>query len=121
MNKFGPYTPIVKVGDMYFVSGQVGVDPVTKACHPDVASQTKQALTNLSEVLASEGLSLKDVVKTTIFLTGMSDFQIVNEEYVKNFHEPRPARSTVAVAELPRVANHPILIEIEAVAWKPDQ
>jgi 2-iminobutanoate/2-iminopropanoate deaminase len=114
---FGPYTPVRQVGDLYFVSGQVGVDMATKTASEDISEQTHQALSNLKDVLASVNLNLDNVVKTTLFVTDMADFAIVNEVYVSHFVEPRPARSTVAVKELPRVAGStPIKIEIEAVA-----
>lgn len=116
MNQFGPYTPIVKAGATYYVSGQVGVDPITKTCSGDITSQTRQALANLKDVLKTEGLDMGNVVKTTVFLTDMGNFAAMNKEYVKHFDEPRPARSTVAVKELPRLANTPLLVEIEAVA-----
>jgi 2-iminobutanoate/2-iminopropanoate deaminase len=114
---FGPYTPVRQAGNLYFVSGQVGVDPATKTASSDVAEQTHQVLTNLKNVLASVDLSLDQVVKTTIYITNMADFAVINEVYVGYFAEPRPARATVAVKELPRVAGDtPIKIEIEAIA-----
>ncbi|MEK7152903.1 MAG: Rid family detoxifying hydrolase [Patescibacteria group bacterium] len=114
---FGPYSPVRKAGDLYFVSGQIGVDPATKTASADIAEQTHQVFANLKDVLTSVGLDLDRVVKTTIFLTDMADFAVVNEVYVGYFAEPRPARGTVAVKELPRVAGDiPIKIEIEAVA-----
>lgn len=116
---FGPYSPIRQAGSMYFVSGQVGVDPATKDAMTDVVGQTNQALTNLDRTLKTQGLSLKDVVKTTVFLTDMADFEAMNDVYVSFFDEPRPARSCVAVAELPRVARDVALcVEIEATAYK---
>lgn len=115
---FGPYTPARQAGDYYFVSGQVGVDPDTKQAPIDIAGQTHQALKNMQAVLADIKLGLDDVVKTTIYVTDMADFKTVNEVYVGYFAEPRPARSTVAVKELPRVAGDtPIRIELEAVAF----
>ena len=116
---FGPYTPVRRAGDMYFVSGQVGVDMATKSAPKGVAEQTAKALDNMREVLAGVGLGLKDVVKTTIFVADMGDFATVNDVYMQYFSEPRPARSTVAAKELPRVAtNCPVLVEIEAIAIK---
>lgn len=116
---YGPYTPIRQVGNLYFISGQVGIDPETKTASGIITEQTKQVLQNLQAVLATEGLGLKDVVKTTVFLTDMGNFKTVNEVYEQYFTVPRPARSAVAVAELPRVAGTTrILIEIEAVAVK---
>jgi 2-iminobutanoate/2-iminopropanoate deaminase len=116
---FGPYSPVRQAGDFFFVSGQVGVDPATKNASIDVADQTRQALENLKQVLESVDLSLDNVVKTTIFTTDMADFPTVNEVYIDYFNEPRPARSTVTVKELPRVAGSTtIKIEIEAIATK---
>jgi 2-iminobutanoate/2-iminopropanoate deaminase len=116
---FGPYSPIRQAGDVYFVSGQIGADPETKRAYDDVASQTGKALENLKAALATENLTLDDVVKTTIFVTDLGDFAIINEVYLKHFtSEPRPARSTVGVKELPRVANVPLKVEIEAIAQR---
>jgi 2-iminobutanoate/2-iminopropanoate deaminase len=114
---FGPYSPIRQAGELYFVSGQIGVDPAIKSAAADVTAQAEQALVNLEAVLANAGLGLGDVVKTTVFLTDMGDFAAMNEVYLKHFTStPRPARSCVAVAELPRVADVPLKIEIEAIA-----
>ncbi len=116
MKTFGPYTPIVKAGDLYFISGQVGVDLQTGDAAPDVATQTSQAMMNMKEVLQRYKLDTDNVVKTTIFVTDMGDFKTVNEIYQSFFVEPRPARSTVAVKELPKVAKQTLLVEIEAIA-----
>lgn len=113
---FGPYSPVRQAGDLYFVSGQVGVDPATKAAPQDVVEQVRQALTNLKATLEGAGLSLEQVVKTTLFVTDMNEFSRVNEVYVEFFPEPRPARSTVGVSQLPNIADNPIKFEIEAIA-----
>jgi 2-iminobutanoate/2-iminopropanoate deaminase len=119
MTAFGPYSPITQAGNYYFVSGQTGVDPVAQIVSPDVVEQTHQALKNLDEQLATCGLRLGHVVKTTVFLTRMDDFASVNEAYAAHFDDNPPARSCVAVAELPRVGGDvEILVEIEAVAYK---
>jgi 2-iminobutanoate/2-iminopropanoate deaminase len=118
---FGPYTPVRRTGaldELYVTSGQVGVDPNTKQAVKDVAGQTKQALENLKGILATEGLSMDDVVKVTVFLADMGDFAAMNEAYETFFNAPRPARTTVAVKELPRLADAPLLIEVEAMAAK---
>lgn len=116
-NTFGPYTPVRQAGDLYFVSGQVGVDPATKTASEDIAEQTQQALKNLKSMIEGAGLTLDHIVKTTIYLVDMADFAVVNDVYVNYFNEPRPARSTVGVRELPRVSGEtPIKIEIEAIA-----
>jgi 2-iminobutanoate/2-iminopropanoate deaminase len=110
----GPYSPVVRAGDFLFVSGQVGV--VDGQIVPGgVAAETRQALENLRTVLAAEGASLDDVVKTTVFLRHMRDFNLMNDAYSEVMGHSRPARSTVAVVELPVVA----LVEIDAVAYKP--
>jgi 2-iminobutanoate/2-iminopropanoate deaminase len=116
---FGPYSPVRRVGDMYFVSGQVGVNPDTKSAPESVEDKTRQVLNNMRTLLEAEGLTMQDVVKTTIYVTDMGDFAKVNEAYVTYFEEPRPARATVGVAELPRVGGDtPIKVEIEAIAIK---
>jgi 2-iminobutanoate/2-iminopropanoate deaminase len=112
-----PYSPIRQAGNLYFVSGQIGINPISKSAQPSVTDQTTQALTNLAQVLAGAGLTLRDVVKTTVFLTDMTDFAAMNDAYADHFETPRPARSTVAVKELPRLGgNTPLLVEIEAIA-----
>ncbi|MEZ5134903.1 MAG: RidA family protein [Acidimicrobiales bacterium] len=107
----GPYTPIVRAGDLLICSGQVGL--VDGAVVPGgVAAETRQAIANIEALLVTEGAALTDVVKTTVFLRHMRDYPIMNEVYVECFGDHRPARSTVAVVELPAVA----LVEIEAWA-----
>lgn len=116
---YGPYTPVRRAGNLLFVSGQVGVDPASRRAPTDVAVQTTQALQNMENVLRDSGASLQNVVKTTVYLTNMDDFAQVNEAYERAFASPRPTRSTVAVRELPRVGGEtPILVEIEAIAYK---
>jgi 2-iminobutanoate/2-iminopropanoate deaminase len=110
----GPYSPIVRAGDLLVVSGQVGLrdgDVVSGG----VEAETRQAIANISSLLEGEGASLADVVKTTVFLRHMRDFALMNEVYAEGFGDHRPARSTVAVSELPMVA----LVEIEAWAHRP--
>jgi 2-iminobutanoate/2-iminopropanoate deaminase len=111
----GPYAPVVRAGDLLAVSGQVGVAD-GQIVPGGVAAETRQALANLADVLGSAGAGLGDVVKTTVFLRHMRDFAIMNEVYAEVFGGHRPARSTVAVVELPAVA----LVEIEAWAHKPE-
>lgn len=118
MQTFGPYSPIRRAGNTYYISGQVGVNVETKKAPADAASQTERALLNLENVLKSEGLSLDDVVKTTIFTTVMEQFGAINAVYEQRFNTPRPARATVGVAALPNVADVPIVVEIEAVAYR---
>jgi 2-iminobutanoate/2-iminopropanoate deaminase len=110
----GPYSPIVRAGDLLVASGQLGLRDGQMVAG-GVAAETTQAIANLTALLEGEGASLSDVVKTTVFLRHMRDFHIMNEAYVEGFGEHRPARSAFAVAELPMVA----LIEIEAWAYAP--
>jgi 2-iminobutanoate/2-iminopropanoate deaminase len=117
-----PYSPVKKVGSWYFISGQVGKDMETNLAQKDMTEQTKQLFANLDAALKLAGLSKTYIVKTTVFLVDMGDFAAMNEVYQTYFTEPYPARSTVAVKELPRIADKPLLVEIEAVAYKdPDE
>lgn len=116
---YGPYTPVRSAGNLLFVSGQVGIDPATKTAPVDVEGQTKQVLKNMTAALENAGASMQDVVKTTIFVTNVDDFAKVNNVYELFFDTPRPARSTVEVAGLPKVAGDTkLLVEIEALAYK---
>jgi 2-iminobutanoate/2-iminopropanoate deaminase len=116
---YGPYTPVRQAGNVFFVSGQIGMDTATKTAPEDISAQTDQALHNMKAVLKNAGLNMDDVVKTTVFLTDMGNFAAVNAVYEKHFEAPRPARSAVAVRELPRVAGSTqLLVEIEAIAYK---
>ena len=111
----GPYSQAVWAGDLLFCAGQIPLDPATGALVAGgIAEQTTRVLQNVQAVLRSQGLDLGHVVKTTVFLSDMTQFAAMNEVYTKFFvHEP-PARSTVQVARLPKDA----LIEIEAVACR---
>ncbi|MDJ0769025.1 MAG: Rid family hydrolase [Ilumatobacter sp.] len=111
----GPYTPAVRAGDFIIVSGQVGVVDGALA-EGGVAGQTSAAIANLTARLAEMGAELTDVVKTTCFLVDMDAFATFNDAYVEGFGAHRPARSTVAVRELPVGAQ----VEIEAMAYRPD-
>lgn len=109
----GPYSQAISAGGFIFVSGQLGIDPETGSfAGPDAAAQAAQALRNLGAVLEAAGSSLERVVKTTIFLAEMEDFQRVNEVYASFFTGVKPARSTVQVARLPKDGR----VEIEAIA-----
>jgi 2-iminobutanoate/2-iminopropanoate deaminase len=109
----GPYSQAIRIGQFIYTSGQIALNPLDGTLvGDDVQTQTQQVMHNLQAVLASAGTSLDNVVKTTVFLASMSDFQAMNAIYAMYFGEPAPARSTVAVAELPRKA----LVEIECVA-----
>jgi len=111
-----PYTSIRQAGDLYFISGVIGMDMATKAASDDITAQTAKVFENMAEVLSTAGLSLDDIIKTTVFLTDMGDFGTMNAVYGETLKKPYPARSTVAVRELPRVANVPLKVEIEAIA-----
>ncbi|MGC9399804.1 MAG: RidA family protein [Anaerolineae bacterium] len=109
----GPYSQAIRVGELVFTAGQLGLDPTRgQLAGPDVATQTRQALENLRAVLEAGGASLAQVVKTTIFVVDMGDFKTVNAVYAEFFENAPPARSTVEVAALPLGG----LVEIEAVA-----
>ena len=110
----GPYSQAVDSGaGLVFVSGQLPINPATGA-FPEggVAEQTRQSLTNARAILQAAGLDLKNVVKTTVFLANMADFGAMNEVYAQFFATPFPARSAVAVKDLPKGA----LVEIECIA-----
>lgn len=109
----GPYVHAVKTGSLLFCSGQTPLDPESgELVGTNAAEQAEQVLKNVQTVLAGAGRSLSDVVKTTVYLTTMDDFAAMNEVYGKFFASEPPARTTVAVAALPKGA----LVEIEAIA-----
>ena len=109
----GPYSQAVQCGTELYCSGQIPLDPKTgELVDGDVAAQTERAIENLGAVLCAAGYEYADVVKTTIFLVDMNDFAAVNAVYEKYFEMSKPARSTVAVAALPRGAR----IEIDCIA-----
>lgn len=109
----GPYSQAVAYGQFLFCAGQIPLDPKTgEIVSADVAAQTERVCENLKAVLSVNGMMLADVVKTTVFLTSMDDFAAMNGVYARYFSEPFPARSTIAVAGLPRGAK----VEIEATA-----
>ena len=112
----GPYTQALAVGPFVFVSGQIPLDPQGNLVKGDIVVQTCQVIANLKAVLAAAGLALKDVVKTTVFLADLADFQEMNRAYAEFFPGHPPARSTIQVGGLPRGAS----IEIEAIAAKKD-
>ncbi|MBC2870904.1 RidA family protein [Acetanaerobacterium sp. MSJ-12] len=108
----GPYVQAVMAGESLYISGQLGIDMQTGEMPAGVAEQAECSLKNLCAILAAEGMSTANLVKTTIFLTDMGNFAAVNEVYAKYFDGAFPARSCVAVAALPKGG----LVEIEAVA-----
>jgi 2-iminobutanoate/2-iminopropanoate deaminase len=114
----GPYSQAVEAGGFVFCSGQIPIVPETGAVITgNIGEATEQALKNLQTVLAVAGLGLEQVIKTTIYLTDIGDFPAVNDVYGRYFQKDHPARSTVAVAALPKGAA----VEIEAVAVRPDK
>jgi len=110
----GPYSQAVSLDNLIFTSGQIGLSREGVLVKGGVNEQTKQVLTNLSEVLKEAGSSLSNVVKTTVFLADMADFAEVNKIYADFFGDHKPARSTVAVKSLPLNVS----VEIEAIATK---
>lgn len=110
----GPYSQGIVAGDLLFCAGQVGLDPGSGQLADGFEAQVERALDNVAAVLGAAGLGFADVVKTTCFLVDLADFQVFNEHYARRFGEPPPARSTVAVAGLPRGAR----VEIEVIAHR---
>ena len=110
----GPYSQAVEVGNLVFTSGQIPLDPATGTMPEGIEAQTRQSLTNVKNILEAAGLSLDDVVKTTVFLADMSLFASMNAVYAEFFQAPYPARSAVAVREIPKGA----LVEVETIAVK---
>ena len=109
----GPYSQAVNVGDLVYTSGQIPIDPATGAfVEGGIKEQTRQSLTNVRAILEEAGLTMNNVVKTTVFMADMNDFADMNAVYAEFFSEPYPARSAVAVKTLPKGT----LVEIEVVA-----
>lgn len=110
----GPYSHAIRLGDLLFCSGQVPIDPQNPGgpAPADIREQTRRVLENVKVILRSQGLDFRHVVKSTVFMTNLAEFQGMNEVYAGYFPAPHPARSTVQVAALPRGAG----VEIEVVA-----
>ncbi|MBQ4295464.1 MAG: RidA family protein [Prevotella sp.] len=109
----GPYSQAIQVGNLVYTSGQIPIDPATGAfVEGGIKEQTRRSLLNVKAVLEEAGLTMGDVVKTTVFMADMNDFADMNSVYAEFFSEPYPARSAVAVKTLPKGA----LVEIEVVA-----
>jgi 2-iminobutanoate/2-iminopropanoate deaminase len=109
----GPYSQAIKVGNLVYTSGQIPIDPATdNFVEGGIKEQTRQSLTNVQAILKEAGLTMENVVKTTVFMADMNDFADMNTVYAEFFAEPYPARSAVAVKTLPKGA----LVEIEVVA-----
>ncbi|MCL2779707.1 MAG: RidA family protein [Polyangiaceae bacterium] len=112
----GPYSQAIASGSFIFLSGQIPIDPKTgELVKGDITQETDRVLDNLEAVLAASGSSFSNVVKTTIYLLDLNDFQVVNETYAKRFGQTPPARATVQVAALPKGAR----VEIDAIARMP--
>ena len=110
----GPYSQAIEVGNMIFTSGQIPLDPVTGEMPEGIEAQTRQALTNVQNILETAGFTMGNVVKTTVFLADISLFAKMNEVYATFFQGACPARSAVAVREIPTGA----LVEVETIAIK---
>ena len=109
----GPYSQAIKVGNLVYTSGQIPIDPATgNFVEGGIKEQTRQSLTNVQAILEEVGLTMGNVVKTTVFMADMNDFADMNAVYAEFFAEPYPARSAVVVKTLPKGA----LVEIEVVA-----
>jgi 2-iminobutanoate/2-iminopropanoate deaminase len=108
----GPYSQVVQAGGFLFLAGQIPLTPDGKMNEGDLVAQTHQVMSNLKEVLHKAGVTFDHVVKTTIFLADISDFETVNQIYAEYFKEPYPARSTVQAGRLPKNAR----LEIDAIA-----
>jgi 2-iminobutanoate/2-iminopropanoate deaminase len=108
----GPYSQVIQAGGFLFLAGQIPLTPDGKMIEEDLVAQTHQVMSNLNQVLHKAGVSFEHVVKTTIFLADLADFETVNKIYAEYFKEPYPARSTVQAARLPKGAR----LEIDAIA-----
>ncbi len=110
----GPYSQAIQAGEFLYVSGQIPVDPATGNVPAEISAQAKQSLENLKAIVESAGYLLSDVVKTTVFAADIADFAAINEVYAQYFSKEAPARSFVAVKDLPKGVG----LEIEALAWR---
>lgn len=108
----GPYSQAIRIGDFIFISGQIPVNPATGNIPEGIKAQTAQSIANIKAILAEADISIDHVIKTTVFLADMSLFGEMNEVYGNEFTSPYPARSAVAVKELPKQ----VLVEIETIA-----
>ena len=110
----GPYSQAIDAGPFVFISGQIPVNPADGTIPEGITAQTAQSIANIKAILAADGLTIDNVVKTTVFLADMNDFVAMNAVYADNFTAPFPARSAVAVKDLPKK----VLVEIEVIAAK---
>lgn len=110
----GPYSQAIDTGTFVYASGQIPINPVTGEIPEGIVAQTKQSLANVCAILKEAGLTVDNVVKTTVFLADMGDFVAMNEVYASVFTAPYPARSAVAVKTLPKN----VLVEVEVIALR---
>ena len=110
----GPYSQAIDTGSFVYASGQIPINPATGEIPEGIQAQTRQSLANVKAIMEAAGLSMKNIVKTTVFLADMADFVPMNEIYAEAFEAPYPARSAVAVRTLPKN----VLVEIEVIAVK---
>ena len=110
----GPYSQAIDTGSFVYASGQIPINPATGEIPAGIKEQTAQSLTNVKAILAEAGLTTDNVVKTTVFLADMGDFAAMNEVYASVFSAPYPARSAVAVKDLPKG----VMVEIEVIAMR---
>lgn len=108
----GPYSQAIDTGTFVFASGQIPINPASGEIVPGIKAQTEQAIANAAAILNEAGLTLDNVVKTTVYLADMNDFAAMNDVYMQAFKAPYPARSAVAVRELPKQ----VLVEVEVIA-----
>lgn len=113
----GPYSQAVKAGDWLFISGQIALEPGGALAGGDTGAQTERCLMNIEAILKEAGLDFSNVVKTTVYMTDLSQFSALNEVYARYAKPPYPARATIQVSALPKGVS----VEIEAVAFKPQK
>ena len=110
----GPYSQAINVGNLLFISGQLPINPETNLLETNIVDQTKRSLSNLKAIVEEAGFTVNNIVKTTVFLKDMNDFQEMNKVYEAFFKDHKPARSAIEVARLPKDA----IVEIQAIASK---
>ena len=110
----GPYSQAIDTGTFVYASGQIPINPATGEIPQGITAQTEQSLANVKAIMEAAGLTMANVVKTTVFLADMADFGAMNEVYARAFEPPYPARSAVAVRELPKG----VMVEIEVLAMR---
>ncbi len=110
----GPYSQAINVGNLLFISGQLPINPETNLLETNIVDQTKRSLSNLKAIVEEAGFTINNIVKTTVFLKNMNDFQEMNKVYEAFFKDHKPARSAIEVARLPKDA----IVEIQAIASK---